>query len=152
MDKKNVAYNICNVMQLIATVFFFILVVIAFKSSTEATLGTLIGIVIIQILIETGCLVLETIKIAIGGVSIIDVIQIFIFVIAIAILCWVLWQYMDSITTALDLYEQVLGLKEIVQKVIIWNILFVQKENYFFPSKEGSFFIFFAEKNNIFYK
>lgn len=119
MDKKNVAYNICNIMQLIATVFFFILGVITFKSSTEATLGTLIGIVIIQILIETGCLVLETIKIAIGGVSIIDVIQIFIFVIAIAILCWVLWQYMDSITTALDLYEQVLGLKEIVQKVII---------------------------------
>ena len=70
MDRKKVVYNICNLIQLIATVGFFIIFLIIAKE--ELTLGTIIGMLIIQILLETVCLVLETVKIAILGVEIIQ--------------------------------------------------------------------------------
>ena len=143
MDRKKVVYNICNLIQLIATVGFFIIFLIIAKE--ELTLGTIIGMLIIQILLETVCLVLETVKIAILGVEIIDIVLILLFSIAIATVCWSIWNCMETITDALDTYEQILGLYKMVQNMIIWNIFFVQKENYFFPRKR-SFFCLLAEK------
>ena len=118
MDKKKVMYTICNIIQFIAIVVFFIIYLVI-AGEKEVTLGTVIGLLIIQVLLETLCLLIASVKIAIEGMGILDIVQVILFTIAIATVCWSLWNCINAIIYALDTYEQVLDLYKMAQTMII---------------------------------